>query len=162
MNRNMMLTAILLGILWISLSGHFDALQLSLGLISCALVILLVIRLNLFRGNTRLSIPGMCLYTLWLIREITVANIRMVRIIVAPADTIVRRVVRTKPLQGTPLGVAIYANSITLTPGTITLDSEGDDLTVHMLTMRDRDGQIDDHINEDMNRRVADLEGSSR
>jgi multicomponent Na+:H+ antiporter subunit E len=64
-------------------------------------------------------------------------------------------VVRTS--QKTPAGVATYANSITLTPGTITVEVSGNDLIVHALV---RDG-ADDLEAGGMDRRVSQFEGAA-
>ncbi len=66
-----------------------------------------------------------------------------------------RSVVRLRPTQKTALGIAIHANSITLTPGTLTLDAD-DELAVHALTRR----VADDLESGEMDRRVSRVEGS--
>ena len=58
--------------------------------------------------------------------------------------------------QRTTAGVATYANSITLTPGTITVRLRGNDLTVHALTS---DGALDLEGGA-MDRRVNRFEGA--
>ena len=59
--------------------------------------------------------------------------------------------------QRTDLGRVLYANSITLTPGTITTGVEGDRLEIHALTWQDVDGREED----EMDRRVSVVEGAS-
>ena len=59
--------------------------------------------------------------------------------------------------QRTPVGVVTYANSITLTPGTITVGVDGDELTVHALV---RDGALDLE-GGGMDRRVSQFEGAA-
>tara|TARA_Y100000590_G_scaffold465153_1_gene636617 strand:+ start:3799 stop:4002 length:204 start_codon:yes stop_codon:yes gene_type:complete len=59
-------------------------------------------------------------------------------------------------LQKTDLGRVIYANSITLTPGTITTDVNGCDLKIHGLTWEDVDGRQEE---DEMNVRVSWVEG---
>jgi multicomponent Na+:H+ antiporter subunit E len=69
-----------------------------------------------------------------LIREITVSNIEVVRAILSPRLPIQPHFLRVRTRQTTDLGKVILANSITLTPGTVTVDVQGDELLVHALT----------------------------
>ena len=63
--------------------------------------------------------------------------------------------VRFKPSQKTPVGLATHANSITLTPGTITVEAGQNEFLVHALTRAGGAGVID----SDMDRRVSRVEG---
>ena len=65
--------------------------------------------------------------------------------------------IRLRASQSTDLGQVIYANSITLTPGTITLDVRDDIILVHNLT----DEMADDLLTNEMDRRVTQLEGDA-
>ena len=156
-NRLGIVTAIVvLALLWIALSGYFNILQLSLGAISCLFVIWLSIRLELLPEETRrISLIRLVAYLIWLVREIIFSNFRIASIVLSRRPELHRRVVHSKVKQRTTLGVAIYANSITLTPGTVTLDAEADDLSVHVLTRK----CADDLLGDEMNQRVAGIEG---
>ena len=92
-------------------------------------------------------------YILW---EIVKANIDVTKAILNP-KSISPQMFRTKASQKTGVARVIYANSITLTPGTITLDMRGDDLLIHALTKDTRAGVE----SGDMDRRVTKLEGGS-
>ena len=156
-NRLGIVTAIVvLALLWIALSGYFTILQLSLGAISCLFVLWLSVRLELLPEETRrISLIRLVAYLIWLVQEIISSNFRIARIVLSRRPELHRRVVHSKVKQRTTLGVAVYANSITLTPGTVTLDAEADDLSVHVLTRR----CADDLLGDEMNRRVAGIEG---
>ena len=156
-NRLGIVTAIVvLALLWIALSGYFTVLQLSLGAVSCIFVIWLSIRLDLLpEESRRISLFRLAAYLIWLVQEIIFSNFRIARIVLSRRPELHRRVVHSKVKQHTTLGVAIYANSITLTPGTVTLDAEADDLSVHVLTRR----CADDLLGDEMNQRVAGIEG---
>jgi multicomponent Na+:H+ antiporter subunit E len=93
-------------------------------------------------------------YAPWLLKEILVANLHVARIILTPSLPISPIMVHYRSSQETDLGRAIYANSITLTPGTITTGTRGDDLEVHSLTWVDVDGREED----EMDRRVSWVE----
>ncbi len=156
-NRLGIVTAIVvLALLWIALSGYFTILQLSLGAISCLFVLWLSVRLELLPEETRrISLIRLVAYLIWLVQEIISSNFRIARIVLSRRPELHRRVVHSKVKQRTTLGVAVYANSITLTPGTVTLDAEADDLSVHVLTRR----CADDLLGDEMNQRVAGIEG---
>ena len=100
-------------------------------------------------------LPRMLLYLPYLAFEIVKANLDVARRIVSPRMPIGPRVFRTTASQKTDLGRTIYANSITLTPGTVSIDIEGDEITVHALTESAQAGVE----NEEMNRRVVRVEG---
>ena len=60
-------------------------------------------------------------------------------------------------MQRTDLGRVLFANSITVTPGTVSVDLDRDVITVHALTREAAEGVK----SGEMNRRVRDVEGSS-
>ena len=88
------------------------------------------------------------LYVLWLIGEIFRANVRVARIILSPRLPISPIVVPFQAHQKTDLCKVIYANSITLTPGTITTGVDGDIFRIHALTWKDVDGREEDKMDQ--------------
>ena len=95
------------------------------------------------------------LYLPWLVWEVFKSNVRVARIILAPRVRVDPSIVHFRASQKTDLGRFIYANSITLTPGTVTTGIVGDDFEVHAIVQEEIDGSEEN----DMNRRVAVLEG---
>ena len=85
-------------------------------------------------------------YLAWLVGEVFRANVRVARIILSPSLPISPIVVPFQAHQKTDLCKVIYANSITLTPGTITTGVEGDMLRIHALTWKDIDGREEDKM----------------
>jgi multicomponent Na+:H+ antiporter subunit E len=73
-------------------------------------------------------------YWPWLMWQIVLANIDVARRVLSPALPISPTLFRVKTSQKSDLGKVIYANSITLTPGTISMDVTGDEILVHALT----------------------------
>jgi|GEM_PF-5247096 len=71
-------------------------------------------------------------YFPWLVREMLISSLRVARLVFTPKK-IAPEIVRKKTKIGSDLGRVIYANSITLTPGTITIDLDKDCLIVHSL-----------------------------
>ena len=148
---------LLMAALWLLLSGYFTPLQLSFGALSCGFTVWMAGRMGLLRpGFPRLRVsarsPG---YIVWLAWEIVISNLHVARVVLSPRMPLQRQVVRIKPTQKSAFGIAIHANSITLTPGTLTLDTDEGDLEVHALTAR----VADDVRSGEMDRRVTRLEG---
>ena len=94
-------------------------------------------------------------YAPWLLLEIIKSNLDVARAILSKDLKIQPQLVRVKASQKTDMGRVIYANSITLTPGTITLDVRGDEFLVHALL----DATADGVRSGEMDRRCAALEG---
>jgi multicomponent Na+:H+ antiporter subunit E len=94
---------------------------------------------------------GAVTYFPWLFREIVKSGWGVTRIILHPRLPISPTMTIVRAGQRTRAGVATFANSITLTPGTITGGVSGNDLTVHALV---REGAIDLEGGT-MNRRVT-------
>ncbi len=155
-----MLRSIGLGVIlftfWVLLSGHYTPLLLGLGALSSLLVVLVARRMDVVdHESLPLHMAGrFFVYLPWLLKEIFVANVRVARIILTPSLPINPLVVRYRASQETDLGRVLYANSITLTPGTITTHVEGSHLDVHSLTWVDVDGREED----EMDRRVTWVE----
>lgn len=149
------LGAILFGF-WLLLSGHYTPLLLGFGVGSCALVVYLAMRMDVVdREGLPLHLGGrFWAYLPWLMKEIFVANVNVARIILNPKLPISPIVVHFRASQETDLCRTIYANSITLTPGTITTGVEGQELEIHALTYADIDGREED----EMDRRVTWVE----
>jgi multicomponent Na+:H+ antiporter subunit E len=142
---------------WLLWSGHYTPLLLSLGVASCALVAWIAWRMGLVdrEGVPFEIILGMLLYLPYLGLEIVKANLDVARRIIAPRMPIGPRVFRTTAKQKSDLGRVVYANSITLTPGTVSIDIEGDEIAVHALTPFAQAGVE----NDEMNQRVVRVEG---
>ena len=147
-----------LGLAWLLWSGHLEPLMLGYGAASCALVLWLALRMKLIDSE---SVPhhllgGMLLYIPWLLLEIAKANLHVARVILTPSLPIQPRVIRVRATQRSELGNTIFANSITLTPGTVALDVRGGSILVHALTDEAAAGLTDGV----MDARVSRLEGA--
>ncbi len=141
---------------WILLSGHFEPLLLILGGLSCVAVVTLASRMYSIDQESHpihlsLKIPS---YWLWLAWEIIKSNIAVVKLVWHPAMPISPTVVRVKASQHTDLGKIVYANSITLTPGTVSMEVDEDEIEVHAITRE----LAEDLKSGVMDRRVAELE----
>jgi multicomponent Na+:H+ antiporter subunit E len=94
------------------------------------------------------------LYIPWLIKEIIEANLAVTKIVLDPKLPISPTTYCVRASQKSDLGKVIYANSITLTPGTVTMDMDGDKLLVHAVSTE----MIADQDENEMDRRVSALE----
>ena len=144
--------------IWVLLSGHFTPLLLAFGVGSTLFVVLLAIRIDLVDREIHpmLLKPYVFSYWLWLAREIITSSIDVTRRILNPRLPISPNVIRVKAGQRTDLGKVTYANSITLVPGTVSMDIDGETITVHALTREN----AEDLQRGEMDRRVCDIERS--
>lgn len=124
---------------WLLLSGHYNLLLLVLGAASAAAVVAVGQRMEVIdREGFPLQLGWRLLaYLPWLMKEMLTSTLGVARIILSPSLPIDPVVVRYRSSQRTDLGRALYANSITLTPGTVTISVDGEDLEVHSLTWMD-------------------------
>lgn len=145
--------------LWLLLSGYVTVpLLLGLGAASVVLTLVLCIRMGVVdrEGHPiHLAVRGI-LYWPWLMKEIVLANVDVGKAILGLTDDARPSVFKIKASQTTDLGKTIYANSITLTPGTVAIALDGDELTIHALT----DAAADGLASGEMDRRVAIVEGT--
>jgi len=141
---------------WLLLSGNFTPFLLAAGAGSALGVVLLARRMNIVdrEGHPIQMIASVVLYWPWLIKEIAKSAWAVSRIIVDPRLPISPVLVRFKPSQKSQAGLATHANSITLTPGTITVEASEDEFLVHALTRSGGEGVID----SEMDRRVTRVE----
>lgn len=143
---------------WLLLSGIYDyALLYWLGGASCLLCVLVAWRMDVVdHEGTPLELGWrIVVYWPWLFIEIVKANIDVIRRLLRANPDISPTLVRSQTMQRTDLGRVIYANSITLTPGTLSIDiDDGKGILVHALSREGAEGVL----NDDMNRRCADLE----
>ncbi len=148
--------ACILGLFWILLSGHTSILLLTLGLASIVLVTWLVSRMDKNdKAPIRMLISVKFLsYLGWLIGKVIVTNIDVARRIWNPSLPIKPASRKIKVSIKDPLLKTIYANSITLTPGTVTTEVGEDYFIVHALNS---DG-LDELEEGDMERRLICLE----
>lgn len=141
---------------WLLNSGHNTLLILLLGLLSIILVLLVTHKMDVIDRESQpfhlhLNIFN---YYSWLIKEIVLANFVVIKHIWLGNSSISPTLKRIKITQKTDVGKVIFANSITLTPGTVAVDIIHNEVVVHALLKKD----IDSLIAGEMDRRVSLLE----
>ncbi len=148
-----------LGLLWLMLSGIFETWLLALGLGSIAVIVLFANRMDVIdhEGHPIHISWRALLFWPWLAWEIVKANIDVARVILHPKMPITPKVIKIKASQVTELGHVFYANSITLTPGTVTLRLSDGSMEVHALTPTSIEGLL----SGEMDRKVHAVEGAA-
>lgn len=143
-------------LVWLLLSGHYNATLISYGVLSCMTVVALMAHLHILDEEALPAHLGFraFFYLPWLFKEILLSNLAVSKVILSPKLPIHPRILRVTASQKTHVGQVIYANSITLTPGTVTLDVRDGKLLVHALTTDSAEGLL----SGEMDRRVSLLE----
>jgi len=136
--RALGLGVVLLGF-WLALSGHYTPMLISFGVGSSVFVVWVANRMDVVdHEGVPFHLTGRFLvYFPWLMKEVFVANVQVAKLILHPRMPISPRIVVFHGSQITDLGRVIYANSITLTPGTITTGVEGQEYQIHALSTKD-------------------------
>ena len=140
---------------WFLLSGHLEPLMLGLGLGSVGLTMILIRRMTLIDHESyplHLS-SKMPAFLVYIMREIVKANIDVIkRILTFRRSSISPQLFEVPAAPKTDLGRVIYANSITLTPGTVSVELDSEKILVHALTRE----AADDLASGEMARSIPD------
>jgi len=151
--QNFVATFVILMAFWALLSEKFDAFHLSLGVI-CSLIVAYISHDLLFAnvrvGDGRIIAQRFLHYIPWLLREIVTANFHVAYLALSPRMPIDPQVMTFKTKLESDISWVTLANSITLTPGTITMDIEEREFVVHALDSKvaaDLDtGEMEDRV----------------
>ncbi|MCL5778874.1 Na+/H+ antiporter subunit E [Limibaculum sp. FT325] len=145
--RLILITLTLFGY-WLLLSGHYDTWLVASGGVLAVAVVLF----SLFKGITDVEsfpierLPRAMIYWPWLGWQMILSALNVTRIILDPKLPISPTMVKVRSTAGSAVGITTYANSITLTPGTISVEvSEGGRaIWVHAITREGAEGFADD------------------
>jgi multicomponent Na+:H+ antiporter subunit E len=141
---------------WFALSGDASPLTLGFGGASCAVIVFVAWRFGILdREAVPMHLGFRFLgYWAWLAGRIVKANLEVARLVLWPRG-IDPQLVHVKMTQRSDIGRVIHANSITLTPGTVSIEIEGEKILVYALTPK-----LAEPANLDaLDRRVSALEG---
>jgi multicomponent Na+:H+ antiporter subunit E len=159
---SLVLHAVSLGLVlfgtWLLLSGIYTPLLIGLGAVSCLAVVGIAHRMDVVdREGHPIHLGWRALtYWMWLTVEIVKANIDVARRILDPKMPIDPVLVTVKASQSSELGLVIHANSITLTPGTVSIRVADNSILVHAITTE----MAEDVQSGAMDRRVTAMEGA--
>ena len=154
-----LIATVVLFSLWLLLSGHFGPLLLSLGALSCVFVAWVSEKLGLFSSNFSTLKLNFKLPTFlpWFFIEVVKSNLDVSFRILHPKLPIEPNIMTLDASQHGDLATAVYANCITLTPGTYSLDLDSNSIEVHSLTK----ALADDLKTGEMSKRILALESRS-
>ena len=153
--RRLALLVVLLIAAWLLWSGLYKPLLIMLGAVSCTLTAFIAKRMGYFDKDTfafRYNLKLLSFWA-WLGNEVIKSSLEVARIVLAPKLRIDPKVVELDASDLEPVDQALLGNSITLTPGTLTLDVHEGRLLVHALTSETAASVLDGEIK----RRVAAL-----
>jgi multicomponent Na+:H+ antiporter subunit E len=143
--------------LWLLLSGIYTPMVVGLGVLSVLVVVFVTRRMDAVDGdrvNVSLKPLATVNYMIWLFGEIAKANWAVTKVILSPRMLINQHLFSVRCSQTSDLGQVVFANSITLTPGTISVETETDRFLVHAVAYEP--GAID--ALADMDRRISAIE----
>lgn len=151
---------------WVVLSGHFDLLHLAYGVVSAALVTWLSAGLLYTKVDggedrylTLLPWGRLMKYWAYLTLEIIKANLQVLKLVLGPRRLLDPSFITVDCDLRSEVSRVTYANSITLTPGTVTIDVLPDGrYLVHAIDKASADGLR----NGAMERRIAAAFGEQR
>jgi multicomponent Na+:H+ antiporter subunit E len=128
---------ILLLALWLGLSGQLNPIMCSIGLASTLLVVYISHRMDVIDHETYPAHMTFLLLRFWLflMREVIIANIDVIKRIYRPGKNISPQLFELPVTQKTDLARVIYANAITMTPGTVSVNLNKKTLIVHSLSI---------------------------
>lgn len=157
MNKTSLFTNVMsfisLMIFWVIMSGFIDVIHLSMGVVTVAGVLVFNNKLKrhqFFEDDmndlSELRFGRAFYYFFWMIYQIILAGFHVLRVITSPKMPIKPTVVTFRANLPSAHAKMILGNSITLTPGTLTIDIEGDLFTVHALTSKSYEGIVNDEM----------------
>ena len=120
---------------WLTLSGYFIPMILTFGVISIAIVVWMARRMRILDGETVPygTIAQTLSYFTWLFAEIVKANVQVVKAVLKPDLEVSPTLVKVPLNTDVDIAETMFANSITLTPGTVAVDMQPDHILVHAL-----------------------------
>ncbi len=153
-----LITTIAMFLFWILLSGEFTFILITSGVV--ASLITAYLSHDIFIGKADLKtetgrVFKFIVYIPWLLWEIILANVEIAYLVLSPKPLVDPQIVRFKNDLKTDLGIVTLAHSITLTPGTVTVDANREEFVIHAIWQKSAEGII----GGEMQRKVKKIEG---
>ena len=153
-----LITTIAMFIFWILLSGEFTFILITSGVV--ASLITAYLSHDIFIGKADLKtetgrVFKFIVYIPWLLWEIILANVEIAYLVLSPKPLVDPQIVRFKNDLKTDLGIVTLAHSITLTPGTVTVEANREEFVIHAIWQKSAEGII----GGEMQRKVKKIEG---
>lgn len=152
--RGLFFRTLVLFAIWLMLSESVAGLPMLLGLLVALGIALLNPDRSLSRP-VRVNWLRLLAYLPWLLGRVFLSGVHMSWLILHPALPIDPKMVRYEPRLRSNAGLVLLANSITLTPGTISVELGSDGLLVHTID----DSSADDLVSQRMEDRILGIFG---
>ena len=132
----LMLAVIALFLVWLLWGGLYKTPVLQLGIASCCLVVWLTHRMAIpdQENHSWALYFRMPLYWVWLLGQMIVSNVQVLRMVLGPLSALSPTIVEVDAKASSKFALTLLGNSITLTPGTLTINIENSTITAHCLT----------------------------
>ena len=150
--RTLILKTIGLFGLWVLLSGRLDAFHLSVGFLGAALIAWVNTK-SRHLDEPPLPLARIVLYLPWLFWKIVKSSLNITKIILDPKLPVNPRLIQYRTDLGNNTAVVLLGNSITLTPGTVTIEVSSNELVIHALD----DGSSRGLESRTMERKIAEV-----
>ncbi|HEU17931.1 MAG TPA: cation transporter [Deltaproteobacteria bacterium] len=151
--QNFFATFVMLFVFWMILSEKFDLFHLSLGVICTFIISYLshdLLFANVRVGDIRVIVQRFIAYIPWLLYQIVTANLHVAYLALSPGMPIDPQIIRFKSKLESDISFVTLANSITLTPGTVTMEIYDGEFVVHALSRKVADdlntGEMEDKV----------------
>lgn len=155
MVSDIFLTFIILIIFWISLAGQFDPIGIVSGMIYCAFISRISSNLIFKRKENVIhaikKFPHFLFYVFYYLKDIVLANIDVAKLVLSPKMLINPQIVEYESTLKNDFALTVLSNSITITPGTVTVDIINGKLLVHAIEPSMAEGIL----NGDLDKRIA-------
>jgi multicomponent Na+:H+ antiporter subunit E len=151
---------VVLSLFWLAISARFDPFFLVSGALTAAAVTAASLRLldatlGDLDDHPRARIVPFVTFIVWLVGRMVLSAVQIARIVLTPGRLPDPDFARFRTELSTPAARTILANSISLVPGTNTVDVIGDEFTIHAFTP----GDADDLATAELQNRIARIFG---
>ena len=147
---------VVLTAVWLGWSGYFNALMLTFAVFSIGLSVFLSTRLKVVDAEGQHLNLNLLGYLPWLLKEIVLANVDVIKRILSPNLPISPTWVKVEATQKSRFYRVLFANSITLTPGTVSILLDDNSILVHAVSQEGAESLL--HEGGDMGRKVTSVE----
>lgn len=127
---------------WLLLNGSLAPDVVALGVLAAGAIALLFRRQRAVVADFRFTPKALAtapLYVAFFLRALVQSNLNLARIVLSPGLPLKPGIVKVRTRLQSPVGRLLLANSITLTPGTLTVEMAGEWLYVHWVTVEGAD-----------------------
>ena len=152
------ITAIAMFTFWILLSGEFTFILITSGVVASLITAYLSHDIFIGKADIKVEIRRVfrfLRYLPWLLWQVILSNIEIAYLVLNPKPLIDPQLVRFKPDLKTDLGIVTLAHSITLTPGTVTVEANREEFIIHAIWHKSAEGII----SGEMQQKVKKIEG---